>query len=534
MMAMALEAAGCPIGETRQLGGDSLPTPPPLRPQALPPVACMATTATPFTSAAARGPRTLPALVVAVHLGRTAVRRWRQQHRQRRFPCGHGCANARHSGAAMAAVVNTAAPVEVKDLLKVAPWLVPALCGDDEQVMPVTKLTTLIVEAKEGPGPIQGVFVREQLLPLPPDPPVPLRTLSPDSVDLIVETAGAEMALLGGIDAWHCRFYPLGGHHFSLAQSFIVNLASVAKVLRPGGRFVFRTLAELGSGAVVPFAFLRLQHLPWDVRVIPAQPHGQGAIVVCTIPADAAATKATALTKTPSVVAEECLSEESRQRYCEIIRPLIRERGKPRPIKVLDVGGGNGSLAAWLLHPDVVAADGPCQVTLMEENPELAQQARGRLDEAVEVLAATSSGTSCTAEVFAHGGGAPWPFEDGSFDVVVLAFVLHHVPLGDGHREALLREARRMVQGGGHIVVLEDQPDGAVCEAAKSLAWLVTEEHFRPFGQKPEEFLSGVLPDEGWRDLFRDCGLAPVLVSPIPGSLRHPVPHVSYILEPIE
>ena len=52
--------------------------------------------------------------------------------------------------------------------------------------------------------------------------------------------------------------------------------------------------------------------------------------------------------------------------------------------------------------------------------------------------------------------GAPWPFEDGQFDVVILAFVLHHVPLSG--RELLLAESVRV---GREVLVLEDFLEGS-------------------------------------------------------------------------
>ncbi|CAK0844994.1 unnamed protein product [Prorocentrum cordatum] len=122
----------------------------------------------------------------------------------------------------------------------------------------------------------------------------------------------------------------------------------------------------------------------------------------------------------------------------------------------------------------------------------------------------------------------PWPFADGSFDCVVLAFLLHHVSGGDAGCGAVLREAARVAHG--RVLVLEDQPGAAGSEAARRLAWRVTEEHFRPFGQDPAEWLAAVRPDEAWRRLFAEAGLEVRRARPVPGTLRHPVPHVAYEL----
>lgn len=382
----------------------------------------------------------------------------------------------------------------------------------------------LVVESKEGPGPIRGSLV-------PgggrfPGPPEPLRTMAPSSVDVVVEAVNGEVSMLAGLEAWQCHFYPLGGHAFSLARSFIVNLASVAKVLRPGGKFLFRTLAR-GEEDVVPFAFLRLRHLSWDVRVVRGDRGGDtlrgtsATVVVCTLREGAQEALAA---HTPVVVAEECEAEESRRRYAEVLRPLLQgARREHAPLSVLDVGGGDGSLAAWFFRPEVASEDGPYCVTLMEDNPELAERARQRLP----VVEKGAEEGAPGARVVAHAG-EPWPFADGHFDVVVLAFLLHHVR--PGSRSAVLREARRVARD--RVLVLEDQPSGAPTEAQRDLAWLITEEHFRPFGQDPREYLDGVLADEAWQEEFRTVGLDVKQVVPFPGTLRHPVPHVAYHLVP--
>jgi len=385
----------------------------------------------------------------------------------------------------------------------------------------------LVVESKEGPGPIQGSLMPERGQ-TPTPPPEPLRMMAPGSVDVVVEAVTAEMNMLAGHEAWQCHFYPLGGHAFSLARSFIVNLASVAKVLRPGGKFLFRTLAR-SEEEVVPFAFLRLRHLLWDVRVVrgargsgKAPPGASATVVVCTLREHAHEALAV---HTPAVVAEECEAEESRRRYFDVLRPLIQgARRESRPLSILDVGGGDGSLAAWFFHPEVLSKDGAYCVTLMEDNPELADRARQRLP----VSEIGPEGGAAWARVVAHAG-EPWPFEMGEFSAVVLAFLLHHVR--PGSRGAVLREARRVARD--RVVVLEDQPDAAPSEAQRRLAWRVTEEHFRPFGQDPAEYLGCVLPDEAWREEFRQAGLEVKKPVPFPGTLRHPVPHVAYHLIPL-
>ena len=159
---------------------------------------------------------------------------------------------------------------------------------------------------------------------------------------------------------------------------------------------------------------------------------------------------------------------------------------------------------SWAFEPEILKEDGPREVTLVESNPILISRARERLVDATVL---------CHSEPL-------WPFEDEAYEVVLLAFVLHHVPLEQ--RLPLLREAHRC---GRSTVVLEDLPDDR-------LAWQVTEEHFRPFGQRPEEYLQGVWPLERWRQVFEEAGYRIVGEESIGGSLRYPVPHMLFNLEP--
>ncbi|CAE8736867.1 unnamed protein product, partial [Polarella glacialis] len=333
----------------------------------------------------------------------------------------------------------------------------------------------------------------------------PLRQMPAESVDFVIEVRSEEL-LSGGWQAWHNKFYPLGGHAFSLASDLIINLASIAKVLRPGGKFLFCTAAR-SEDELLPFAFLRLPHLAWEVEIVKSMdvsPH-RGALLVwvicCTLSSSGAAAKA--LPRTPSVVADQCSSETSRKRYFDFMRPYLQELASEppnplAPLAVLDVGGGEGNLMAWAYDPAVVATDGPRQVTLLESNAELAARAAVRLADATVVH---------------HEGTGSWPFADKQFDVVVLAFVIHHVPAEE--RLALLLEAGRVARKA--VLVLEDQPQAASTEAARKLAWHVTEEHFRPFGQKPEDYIAGVLCDEAWRELFGEAKLAVQAADPLSG-----------------
>jgi SAM-dependent methyltransferase len=98
----------------------------------------------------------------------------------------------------------------------------------------------------------------------------------------------------------------------------------------------------------------------------------------------------------------------------------------PEHAAVLDVGCGDGSLAAQILR----------------QRPDLS--IRG-----IEV--SERAGSHIPVTLF---DGAHLPYPDGAFDVVLFADVLHHTP----NAEALLREARRVARKA--IVIKDHAADG--------------------------------------------------------------------------
>ena len=108
----------------------------------------------------------------------------------------------------------------------------------------------------------------------------------------------------------------------------------------------------------------------------------------------------------------------------------------PAGSKVLDVGCGSGYIAhhlSSLLGAPVAGID-----------------VRKSTDAAID---------------YAAFDGAHFPAGDSSFDAVLLCYVLHHAQ--DQH--AFLREVKRVLRGGGLVVVYEDIPDSpwdaAACHA---------------------------------------------------------------------
>jgi len=95
--------------------------------------------------------------------------------------------------------------------------------------------------------------------------------------------------------------------------------------------------------------------------------------------------------------------------------------------------------------------------------------------------------------------GLTLPFPDRSFDVVVLSFVLHHVP--DDRKLALLEEALRVSRG--KVVVVEDTPTSAFDR-------VMNRRHGESYRRKIGSRASfGFLTEGEWRWLFRGMGLEP-------------------------
>ncbi len=103
--------------------------------------------------------------------------------------------------------------------------------------------------------------------------------------------------------------------------------------------------------------------------------------------------------------------------------------------RVLDIAGGSGDLSRLFL--DKVGKSG--QVVLTDINNAMLRVGRDRLlDEGMPTPTA-----QCDAEKL--------PFPDNYFDVVSIAFGLRNVT----HKDAALREMRRVLKPGGRVIVLE-------------------------------------------------------------------------------
>jgi ubiquinone/menaquinone biosynthesis C-methylase UbiE len=95
--------------------------------------------------------------------------------------------------------------------------------------------------------------------------------------------------------------------------------------------------------------------------------------------------------------------------------------------------------------------------------------------------------------------GQTLPFPDRSFDLVVLSFVLHHVP--NDRKLVLIEEALRVSRA--KVVIVEDTPSSAFDR-------LMNRRHGESYRRKIGSTAAfGFLTEGEWRWLFRGMGLEP-------------------------
>jgi SAM-dependent methyltransferase len=129
--------------------------------------------------------------------------------------------------------------------------------------------------------------------------------------------------------------------------------------------------------------------------------------------------------------ATESNLEARRSLYANVEGPDPREVAfravaEVEPRRVLEVGGGPGELAAR------IAAELGCEVVMLDLSPRMVDLARER---------------GVDARV---GDVQALPFDDGSFDCAVAAWMLFHVPDLDGG----LAELARVLRPGGRLVAV--------------------------------------------------------------------------------
>jgi len=135
------------------------------------------------------------------------------------------------------------------------------------------------------------------------------------------------------------------------------------------------------------------------------------------------------------------------------LREMRRDLLKQARGRVLELGSGTG------LNLELYPREGLDCLTLTEPDPHMIKQLRDRVKE-----------IGCAADVM-EVGAEELPFDDDSYDTVVVTLVLCTVP----DQAAALREISRVLKPGGQLLFLEhvraDQPDLAKWQDRLETPW---------------------------------------------------------------
>lgn len=117
--------------------------------------------------------------------------------------------------------------------------------------------------------------------------------------------------------------------------------------------------------------------------------------------------------------------------------------------------------------------------------------------------------------------GRDLPFDDGSFDTILISYVLHHTkdPI------AIIKEAKRVVKHGGHIIVFEDLFEGAFSKAICDIHGYTFKKIFDHDREGTGENFKN---SREWRLIFEHLGLESVLEKRV-SAHWHPVPKRLFI-----
>lgn len=125
-------------------------------------------------------------------------------------------------------------------------------------------------------------------------------------------------------------------------------------------------------------------------------------------------------------------------------RDVLLETLELEDKRVLDIGCGDGALVRMMAQRGAEAVG---------------------LEPSQERLAACRAAEDIPSAEYVEGGGEDLPFEDGSFDSVVIFNSLHHIPADS--MDACLAESARVLVPGGQLWVLEPIAEGPYFEVMR-------------------------------------------------------------------
>lgn len=164
-----------------------------------------------------------------------------------------------------------------------------------------------------------------------------------------------------------------------------------------------------------------------------------------------------------------------------------------RPLRVLEVGAGSGATTAVVL--DALGTHAVDYV-FTDISPAFFAKARERYGR---------RGSFRCAAFDASRDPGPQGFDDGTFDIIVAANVVHATP----DLEVTATNLRRLLAGGGQLILLEATTRERFADLTVGFTpgWW----SFEDVGRRPDYAL---LTRDGWRDLLVDVGFAAAAVSP--------------------
>jgi len=157
----------------------------------------------------------------------------------------------------------------------------------------------------------------------------------------------------------------------------------------------------------------------------------------------------------------------------EAVKGRLIERANIQPgQRVLDLGCGTGTLAVMLKRSSPEA-----QVTGLDA------------DEQVLAIARTKAERSNVQIKLDHGLAYELPYPDGSFDVVLSSFVIHHLNSSDKLRA--FQEVRRVLRPGGWFHILDFGRPVDLLTRVQALVFKMFEQTADNFNGRIPSMLSG-------------------------------------------